>query len=120
LRGAGDYPDDNPGIFLHTGKAEDMGRFRAPTLRNIELTAPYMHDGSIATLAEVIDHYARGGRTIREGPYAGIGRNSPRKSELISGFDLEEGGRADLIEFLKSLTDRPFVTDPAFSDPSSP
>jgi cytochrome c peroxidase len=48
-----------------------MGRFRVPTLRNIAVTAPYMHDGSVATLDEVLDHYAAGGRTIAEGPNAG-------------------------------------------------
>ena len=47
-----------------TEKAEDVGKFKAPTLRNIALTAPYMHDGSIATLDEVIDHYAAGGRLV--------------------------------------------------------
>jgi cytochrome c peroxidase len=79
-----------------------------------------MHDGSIATLADVIDHYARGGRTIREGPYAGVGHDSPRKSELIAGFELDKQGREDLIEFLRSLTDRSFVTDPSLSSPLPP
>jgi cytochrome c peroxidase len=120
LGGNGNYPPDNTGLFEHTGKWEDMGRFRAPTLRNIELTAPYMHDGSIATLEEAIDHYARGGRTVPEGPYAGTGRESPRKSELIDGFELDDRGRSDLIDFLKSLTDRSFVTDSRYSDPSPP
>ena len=120
LLGTGDYPDDNPGILAHTGNPEDMGRFRAPTLRNIELTAPYMHDGSMPTLSGVIDHYARGGRILRAGPYAGDGHDSPRKSPLIAGFDLDEGGREDLIEFLRSLTDRAFVTDPGISSPFPP
>ncbi len=120
LGGRGDYPADNTGLFEHTGRRRDMGRFRAPTLRNIERTAPYMHDGSIATLEQVIDHYARGGRTIREGPYAGVGRESPRKSNLIAGFELDGRGRADLVEFLKSLTDTSFLTDPRFSDPFPP
>ena len=104
LGGDGSYPADNPGLFGITGRRKDMGRFRAPTLRNIELTAPYMHDGSIATLTEVIEHYARGGR--------GDGRDSPRKSDLIRGFELDERGKADLVEFLKSLTDRTFIGDP--------
>jgi cytochrome c peroxidase len=119
LGGAGNYPGDNPGLYGMTGRMEDMGRFRAPTLRNIELTAPYMHDGSIATLTEVIEHYARGGRLILEGPLAGDGRDSPRKSELIRGFDLDARGRTDLVEFLKSLTDASFVTDPRYSAPPS-
>lgn len=118
LGGDGSYPGDNPGLYAITGRTEDMGRFRAPTLRNIELTAPYMHDGSMATLTEVIDHYARGGRLVPDGPLAGDGRASPRKSDLIRGFDLDDRGKADLVEFLKSLTDRSFVTDPRFAAPS--
>ncbi len=117
LGGDGGYPGDNPGLYGITGRTEDMGRFRAPTLRNIELTAPYMHDGSIATLTEVIEHYARGGRLVPDGPFAGDGRDSPRKSDLIRGFDLDDRGKADLVEFLKSLTDESFVTDPRYSPP---
>ncbi len=119
LEGDGGYPGDNQGLFGITHRMEDMGRFRAPTLRNIELTAPYMHDGSIATLAEVIEHYARGGRLVPEGPFAGDGRDSPRKSDLVRGFDLDDRGKADLVEFLKSLTDKSFVTDPRFAAPRS-
>lgn len=96
---------------------KDTSRFRAPTLPNIELTAPYMHDGSIATLIDVIEHYARGGRLVPDGPLAGDGRDCPRKSDLIRGFDLDDCGKADLVEFLKSLTDRSFVTDPRFAAP---
>ncbi len=117
LGGDGGYPGDNPGLYGITGRAEDMGRFRAPTLRNVELTAPYMHDGSIATLTEVIEHYARGGRLVASGPFAGDGRDSPRKSDLIRGFELDDRGKADLVEFLKSLTDRAFVSDPRFGAP---
>ncbi len=117
LGGDGSYPGDNPGLYAVTGQMEDMGRFRAPTLRNIELTAPYMHDGSLATLTEVIEHYARGGRLVADGPLAGDGRDSPRKSDLIRGFDLDDRGKADLVEFLKSLTDRSFVSDPRFAPP---
>jgi cytochrome c peroxidase len=52
-------------------QAPDMGKFKAPTLRNIAVTAPYMHDGSAATLDDVFEHYQAGGRTISSGPYAG-------------------------------------------------
>jgi cytochrome c peroxidase len=113
----GAYPTDNRGLFAFTGVPDHMGRFRAPTLRNIELTAPYMHDGSITTLEGVIDHYAAGGRTIRTGRFAGIGRANRHKSRLVSGFTLSGGGKADLVAFLRSLTDRQFVIDPRFSDP---
>jgi cytochrome c peroxidase len=95
----------------------DMGRFRTPTLRNIALTAPYMHDGSIATLEEVIDHYEAGGRTIDDGPYAGRGAVSPLKDKFMVGFRLAPEERADLLAFLESLTDESFVTNERFSDP---
>ena len=55
-------PLPNIGLYEHTKSQADVGRFKAPTLRNIARTAPYMHDGSIATLGEVVDHYAAGGR----------------------------------------------------------
>ena len=96
-----------------------MGRFRAPTLRNIALTAPYMHDGSIDTLDGVIDHYAAGGRTLTEEPYAGVGSLNPNKDGLLAGFELSADERRDLLAFLHSLTDLDFVTDPRFSDPRS-
>ncbi len=104
LDGGGAYPADNRGAFEATGRPEDMGRFKAPTLRNIALTAPYMHDGSLTTLAEVVDFYAAGGR--------GPGRESPLKSPLVAGFELAEGERRDLLVFLESLTDPGFATPP--------
>ncbi len=113
----GDYPLDNRGLWEFTQKSSDMGRFRPPTLRNIELTAPYMHDGSIATLEEVIDHYARGGRLISDGPFAGDGAKNPYKSELIVSFSLTAREKQDLIAFLHSLTDWNFICDPRFADP---
>jgi cytochrome c peroxidase len=105
--GGGAYPPDNPGLTRHTGRAEDRGRFRAPTLRNVALTAPYMHDGSIATLGEVIDHYAAGGRAA----------GNPLKDPRLRGFFLGPGEKADLVAFLGSLTDHAFVTDPRLADP---
>ncbi len=106
--GAGSYPERNRGVFEFTGEPEDMGRFRPPSLRNIEVTAPYMHDGSLHTLGEVVEHYAAGGRQGTDHPY---------KSELVAGFEITEREKADLIAFLRSLTDRDFLTDPRFSDP---
>ncbi len=117
---AGAYPSDNTGLFDMTGKARDMGRFKAPSLRNISVTAPYMHDGSIATLSDVIEHYARGGRLIEEGDYAGDGRLSPFKSEFVTGFELTDAERSDLIEFLASLTDASVLTDGRWENPSGP
>lgn len=117
LDGNGAYPPVDPGLIEVTDRPGDMGRFRAPTLRNIAVTAPYMHDGSIATLDEVLDHYARGGREITEGPNKGPGWMSPIKSEFLHGFSLTPHERADVLAFLESLTDEQFLTDPEFSDP---
>lgn len=113
----GAYPIHSQGLFSVTGDPKDMGRFRAPTLRNIALTAPYMHDGSMQSLEEVIRFYEAGGREIKEGPYRGDGRKHPLKSSLISGFILTDQERNDLIHFLESLSDESFVTNPAFSNP---
>ena len=118
IGGAGDYPLGNRGLWEFTQQPADMGRFRAPTLRNIELTAPYMHDGSIATLEEVIDHYARGGRLVREGPLAGDGALNPFKRELMPArFSLTDQEKLDIIAFLKSLTDWNFLCNARFADP---
>jgi len=117
IDGAGAYPRHDRGLMDITGAAADMGRFKAPTLRNIALTAPYMHDGSVATLAEAIAHYEQGGRAIDSGPYAGVGSESPLKDEFIIGFLLDDRDRADLLAFLHSLTDEDFIVDPRFSDP---
>lgn len=114
----GGYPPENTGIYELTENTADMGKFKAPTLRNIALTAPYMHDGSIASLEEVIDHYEAGGRTIQAGKYAGVGSENPLKSNFITGFKLTAAERQDLLEFLKSLTDESFIKNPAFRDPN--
>ncbi|MCP3168026.1 methanobactin export MATE transporter MbnM [Myxococcus qinghaiensis] len=117
LDGRGAYPLDNPGLFEFTQRVEDQGRFRVPQLRNVELTAPYMHDGSIATLEAVLDHYMAGGRNVTEGPFAGDGRANPNKDPLVRPFELTESERADLIAFLKSLTDVEFTRDARYSNP---
>ena len=120
LDGRGAYPPDNTGLFDMTGETRDMGRFKAPSLRNVTVTAPYMHDGSVATLDEVIANYARGGRLIEEGEHAGDGRLSPFKSEFVTGFELNDEERADLLAFLESLTDESVLTDPRFANPFEP
>jgi len=111
------YPAPNVGIYQYTSRPEDVGKFKVPTLRNIALTAPYMHDGSAKTLDDVLDHYAAGGRTIVNSPYAGNGSQNPNKDPLIHGFKLSSQERADLIAFLQSLTDEEVVHDPRFGDP---
>jgi cytochrome c peroxidase len=117
IGGTGAFPEPNTGLFEFTGTASDMGRFRAPSLRNVAVTAPYMHDGSIATLREVVATYAAGGRNVTSGPHAGDGRLNPFKSDLVSGIALSEQEQADLVAFLKTLTDRRFLRDPKLSDP---
>ena len=113
----GAYPAFGKGLAEFTGRPEDMGRLRMPSLRNVAVTAPYMHDGSVATLSEAIAHYAAGGRPIGQGPHAGVGAASPRKSGLLRGFTLSAAEKACLIAFLESLTDEDFLADPAFADP---
>jgi cytochrome c peroxidase len=117
LPGAFSYPAPNLGIYSHTKRPADVGKFKTPTLRNVELTGPYMHDGSIATLEEVLDHYVAGGRTIASGPSAGVGHDNPHKDTRIRGLHLTAQQREDLIAFLRSLTDREVIRDPRFSNP---
>lgn len=77
-----------------TGLDTDNGVFKIPSLRNIALTAPYMHDGSIVTLEAVLEHYASGGKPHRN------------KSELINGFAITNSDKKALIEFLNTLTEK--------------
>ena len=100
------YPSDNIGLYAQTGRPRDVGKFRVPTLRNIAVTAPYMHDGSIATLG-------RGPRSLRgRRPHA-----NPLKSTGLQPLTLTADERKDLIAFLESLTDREALRDPRWSDP---
>ena len=115
--GTGDYPAPNTGLYEFTGEPEDMGRFRTPTLRNIALTAPYMHDGSVATLDDVIEHYDRGGRLIEEGPNAGDGAENPYQHSLVRPMHLTDTEKAELRAFLESLTDETFLTNTDYADP---
>ena len=117
LGGAGAYPFPNTGVEAITKNASDMGRFKAPSLRNVAVTAPYMHDGSVATLEDALDHYIAGGRTIASGPNAGIGSQNPLKDPLVRKLDVTTDERDDVIAFLKSLTDEELLTNPAYSDP---
>jgi len=117
LGGTGAYPIPNRGLYELNFQPQNMGRFKAPSLRNIAVSAPYMHDGSIATLSEVIDHYAAGGRTISSGPLAGEGSKNPYKSGFVKGFKLNAQEKADLLAFLESLTDPEFLSNPKFSNP---
>ena len=77
----------------------DRGLFKVPTLRNIEVTAPYMHDGSIQTLEQIIEHYNNGGQNVLN------------KSDLIKPMHLSIQEKQDLVSFLKSLTDHQFLNN---------
>lgn len=94
-----------------TNKSSDKARFKVPSLRNVEKTAPYMHDGRFETLEEVMDHYNTG---VQEST----------TTEFILQYNLQPGGlglseqdKADLISFMKTLTDEEFLSNPAFSAP---
>jgi len=86
------YPDS--GRAMITLSASDLGKFKVPSLRNIEKTAPYMHDGSFPTLEKVVQHYVEGGRRHRN------------KDRLIQPLALSKVEQQDLINFLKSLSDQ--------------
>jgi cytochrome c peroxidase len=76
-----------------------------------------MHDGSIATLEQVLAFYAAGGRNIPSGPNKGDGRKNPFKDERMNKIKLSKAEQADIIAFLKTLTDTEFLTNPRFTDP---
>lgn len=99
------YSYKDPGRARFTKKAADSGKFKIPSLRNVALTAPYMHDGSVKTLEEVIDHYASGGKS------------GPNQSSLVSGFSLKPEEKASLIAFLKTLSDPAFLQNPNYRLP---
>jgi cytochrome c peroxidase len=99
------------GLGKVTGLTSDDGKFKVPTLRNIELTAPYMHDGRFATLEDVIEHYN-----------SGVESTSPNldveMNHFADGLELTAQEKTDLIAFLKTFTDFTFLTNPDFSDPN--
>jgi cytochrome c peroxidase len=117
VAGTFSYPAEDLGIYRVTQNPQDVGKFKPPTLRNIAVTGPYMHDGSVATLDDAIDHYAAGGRTLSDGPYAGVGARNPNKTILLRGFPITPEQKADLVAFLMALTDEPLLRDPRFSNP---
>ncbi len=86
------------GRFVITEDFSDIGAFKTPTLRNVALTFPYMHDGSLKTLSEVVDFYNNGGRVNPDDPL------TPFLSGGIKPLDLSDEEKADLVAFLESLT----------------
>ena len=103
-----DYTFQNNGTYVNyadsgraiiTQNTADIGKFKVPSLRNLSLTYPYMHNGSFKTLEEVIEHYESGGKA------------SKNKSPFIKGFTLTTDERQNLLDFLNSLTEYRFLED---------
>ncbi len=99
----GTRPDDSDlGRQAITEKPSDRGKFKVPSLRNVAVTAPYMHDGSLETLEAVVEHYAKGGQ------------GHPNTDPTIHPLELSAQEKADLVAFLRALTDEAFLEDPRF------
>lgn len=84
---------NDPGRERITLQTEDLGKFKTPSLRNVALTAPYMYDGGMTSLSEVLDHFSSGGAA------------HPNRSPLLQPFVLSVQDKADVIAFLHALTD---------------
>lgn len=111
------YPPADQGLFEKTGNENDKGKFRVPTLRNLQFTAPYYHDGTGLSLEDVVKAYERGGRLLTEKNYSSDGKTNARKSPLIRGFAITLQQRQALISFLYALTDSTVLTNPAYANP---
>ncbi|HSH03836.1 MAG TPA: cytochrome c peroxidase [Anaerolineae bacterium] len=98
--------EDN-GLGEITGHPTDMGRFKPPSLRNVAVTGPYMHDGRFETLEETLTHYQNG---IKEHP-------SLDEFLPVGGFNFDEGEKNALLAYLGTLTDEALLEDPKYSDP---
>lgn len=99
------------GRYNATQNSADIGKFKVTSLRNIELTAPYMHDGSISSLEDVIDHYNNGLEASSTLDPA------LEYTRVSGGLKLSTQDKADLIAFLKTLTDQELINDPRYSNP---
>jgi cytochrome c peroxidase len=100
-----DTRNTDGGVGDITLNPTDLGHFKSPSLRNVEVTGPYMHDGRFATLEAVLDHYSSGGK------------NHPNRDIRVQPLHFTESEKAALIAFLKTLTDPTFLTDLRFADP---
>ncbi len=108
-----------PGLGEVTGRKEHFGMFKTPTLRNIAVTAPYMHDGRFATLEEVLNHYNQGikqSHTLSPLIVEASNQDTTHTQDQIS-LHLSDAEQKAIIAFLHTLTDESFLSDPAFSDP---
>lgn len=117
LDGQGSYPATAQGLITTTGVASDMGRFRTPTLRNLSYTHPYMHDGSVISLATAIELFDAGGRNVTSGPFVGDGRNNPHKDPALHALGLDDAQKADLLALLLALDDVALIEDPSLASP---
>ena len=110
-----EFPFVDLGAGAITGNPADNGKFKVPSLRNIELTAPYMHDGRFATLEEVVEFYNSG---VVDNPNLSPPlRNPPPLPPGPRRLNLTTEQKAALVAFLKTLTDPNLATDPKYSDP---
>jgi cytochrome c peroxidase len=105
------------GLGLQTGLPTDDFKFRVPSLRNIALTAPYMHDGRFRTLEQVVDHYNEHAalNSPNIDPLMLNTTNDPRQQSFT--LDLTADEKAKIVAFMRTLTDSTFITDPRFSRP---
>jgi cytochrome c peroxidase len=106
-----DYKNTDGGVGDLTLNARDIGRFKSPSLRNVEHTARYMHDGRFDTLDKVIDHYSKEVK-----PHPNLDGRM-RQLDTARHLNFTDSEKAALIAFLRTLTDHKFLTDPKFSDP---
>jgi cytochrome c peroxidase len=100
------------GVGAITGRAHEMGLFRAPSLRNVAVTAPYMHDGRLASLEAVLDHYSGG-----VAAHPNLSPELRRDDGSPANLQLSPADREALVDFLETLTDTELLADPRFSDP---
>ncbi|MEO7450655.1 MAG: MbnH family di-heme enzyme [Chitinophagaceae bacterium] len=119
IDGLGSYPVHDRGLIEYTKQPVDMGRFRVASLRNLAFTAPYLHDGSAATLEEVIAIYAGGGRHTASPGDKGNGSTNPYKNPLIAGFSITPQEKKELVDFLLSLSDSSACNNNLYNNPFS-
>ena len=117
IDGNGAYPLYDQGLLQHTKNNNDMGKFRVPTLRNLAYTAPYMHDGSIASLNEAIDLYINGGRKITNGINKGDGTKNKYRHPLINQISITKEEKKNLLSFLLTLSDAAFIKNAEYQNP---
>jgi cytochrome c peroxidase len=110
-----EFPYVDRGKGAVTGQTGDNGKFKVGSLRNIELTAPYMHDGRFATLEAVVDFYST--QVVNNPNLSPPLRLPPQQGGGVSRPNFNAQQKADLVNFLKSLTDTSLATNPKYSDP---